>query len=69
MQAENSIENIKVEKKVDSLGRAYSTGKRKSSIARVWIKAGNGSVIVNGRKKTTIFHQNPTDCFLINRLF
>ena len=69
MQAENSIENIKVEKKVDSFGRAYSTGKRKSSIARVWIKAGNGSVVVNGRKKITIFHQNPTDCFLINRLF
>ena len=55
MQAETSIENIQVEKKVDSFGRSYSTGKRKSSIARVWIKAGNGSVVVNGRKEDTYF--------------
>ena len=55
MQAETSIENIQVEKKVDSFGRSYSTGKRKSSIARVWIKAGNGSVVVNGRKEDSYF--------------
>ena len=34
--------------KIDSLGRAYATGKRKSSIARVWIKLGSGKIIVNG---------------------
>jgi len=55
LQAETSIENIQVEKKVDSFGRSYSTGKRKSSIARVWIKAGNGSVVVNGRKEDSYF--------------
>ena len=55
MQANNTLENTIVEKKVDSLGRAYSTGKRKSSIARVWIKAGNGSVVVNGRKEDNYF--------------
>ena len=55
MQAENITENEKLEKKVDSLGRAYSTGKRKSSIARVWIKAGSGNVVVNGRKEDTYF--------------
>ena len=26
--------------KIDSLGRAYSTGKRKDAVARVWIKKG-----------------------------
>ena len=27
----------------------YSTGKRKTAVARVWIRAGTGSVMVNGR--------------------
>lgn len=38
------------EKKVDSLGRAYATGKRKDAIARVWIKPGNGRMTINGRE-------------------
>lgn len=33
--------------KVDALGRAYATGKRKESIARVWLTAGKGSITVN----------------------
>jgi len=37
------------ERKVDSLGRAYATGKRKSSIARVWVKSGTGKIIVNNK--------------------
>ena len=55
MQADNNTENKTLEKKVDALGRAYSTGKRKSSIARVWIKAGNGNITVNGRKENIYF--------------
>ena len=55
MQAENITDNSKVEKKIDSFGRAYSTGKRKSSIARVWIKPGSGKVLVNGRKEDNYF--------------
>ena len=54
MQAENSVENIKVEKQVD-LWKSYSYRKEKSSIARVWIKAGKGSVIVNGRNEDNYF--------------
>ena len=34
------------ERKVDKLGRAYSTGKRKNAIARVWVKVGSGKIIV-----------------------
>ena len=37
------------EKKIDAWGRAYGTGKRKSSIARVWIKPGRGAITINGR--------------------
>lgn len=36
--------------KLDVQGRAYATGKRKNAIARVWIKAGSGKVIVNNRE-------------------
>ena len=34
---------------IDQLGRAYGTGRRKDSIARVWIKAGKGNISINGR--------------------
>jgi small subunit ribosomal protein S9 len=35
--------------KLDKLGRAYATGKRKDAVARVWIKPGSGKIIVNER--------------------
>jgi small subunit ribosomal protein S9 len=33
--------------KLDSLGRAYATGKRKDAVARVWLKPGRGQITVN----------------------
>ena len=41
--------------KLDAQGRAYATGKRKDAVARVWIKPGNGTVVVNGRTIETYF--------------
>jgi small subunit ribosomal protein S9 len=35
--------------KLDKLGRAYATGKRKNAIARVWIKPGKGKITVNDK--------------------
>ena len=35
---------------VDKLGRAYATGRRKTSVSRVWIKYGKNQIIVNGPK-------------------
>jgi small subunit ribosomal protein S9 len=43
------------EKKVDKLGRAYATGKRKDAVARVWIKPGAGKIMVNTRDLDTYF--------------
>ena len=43
------------EKKVDKLGRAYATGKRKNAVARIWIKPGTGKTIVNGRELEVYF--------------
>ena len=54
MQASNSLED-KNEKKLDSLGRSYSTGKRKSSIARVWLQRGSGLVKINGKEENKYF--------------
>ena len=35
---------------VDKLGRAYATGRRKTSVSRVWVKYGKNQIIVNGKK-------------------
>jgi small subunit ribosomal protein S9 len=35
--------------KLDKLGRAYATGKRKNAVARVWIKPGKGMIVVNDK--------------------
>lgn len=43
------------EPKIDSLGRSYATGRRKNSIARVWLKRGSGKIVVNGRDITDYF--------------
>ena len=48
-------ENIQIEisqteiPKLDNKERAYATGKRKNSVARVWLKKGSGNIIVNGK--------------------
>jgi small subunit ribosomal protein S9 len=54
MQASNALEDTN-QKKLDSLGRSYSTGKRKSSIARVWLKRGSGLVKINGKEENKYF--------------
>ena len=41
--------------KLDKLGRAYSTGKRKNAIARVWVKPGSGKITVNGKELAAYF--------------
>jgi small subunit ribosomal protein S9 len=41
--------------KRDAKGRAYATGRRKESVARVWIKPGSGRITVNGKDETVYF--------------
>jgi small subunit ribosomal protein S9 len=41
--------------KLDSLGRAYATGKRKNAVARVWLKPGRGAIIINDKDYTAYF--------------
>ena len=41
--------------KIDAEGRAYATGKRKTAVARVWIKPGHGKITVNDRDHKEYF--------------
>jgi len=40
---------------IDTKDRTYATGKRKNSIARVWIKRGKGEITINGKKLDKYF--------------
>ena len=40
---------------MDVKERAYATGKRKNSIARVWIKKGEGKILINGKNLDKYF--------------
>ena len=40
---------------LDTNERSYATGKRKNSIARVWIKKGSGEISVNGKQLNQYF--------------
>ena len=40
---------------LDELGRAYGTGRRKESVARVWIRPGSGKIEINGRNSEQYF--------------
>lgn len=56
------------EKKVDAQGRAYATGKRKNAVARVWIKPGNGKIVINGRD-VSVYFARPTQQMVIQQPF
>jgi small subunit ribosomal protein S9 len=41
--------------KLDRMGRAYATGKRKNAVARVWLKPGPGRIKVNDKEENIYF--------------
>ena len=52
--------------KLDKLGRAYATGKRKNAVARVWIKPGKGQTPVNG-KPLDVYFARPVLRMILNQ--
>jgi small subunit ribosomal protein S9 len=48
-KVESGTQNVK-RAALDAKGRAYSTGKKKEAVARVWIKSGKGDILVNKKK-------------------
>lgn len=55
IEENNTTEQPKKEQKLDAYGRAYATGKRKTSIARVWVKPGTGNILINGKSQDVYF--------------
>ncbi|MDC0093358.1 30S ribosomal protein S9 [Alphaproteobacteria bacterium] len=49
------VTSIVREPKIDKLGRSYSTGRRKESTARVWVKRGTGKITINGKDMPLYF--------------
>jgi small subunit ribosomal protein S9 len=62
--------NVPIERKpiIDKLGRSYATGKRKNAVARVWIKPGNGKIVVNERT-IEVYFARPAQQMIINHAF
>ena len=56
------------EPKLDKFGRSYGTGRRKDSVARVWIKPGTGKYVVNGKDLEGYFAR-PTLRMVVNQPF
>lgn len=45
----SSAEVVVKQSVIDSSGRVYGTGRRKTSVARVWLRPGSGKITVNGQ--------------------
>ena len=50
---ETNVKNSKI--KLDFKDSKYATGRRKTSIAKVWVKKGSGKIYVNGKIFTDYF--------------
>ena len=48
--------------------RTYATGRRKTAVARVWLKPGNGNFVINGREDE-IYFSRPTSRMVIRQPF
>ena len=49
----NSANSEKI--KIDFKDSKYATGRRKTSIAKVWLKKGSGQILINGKKYEDYF--------------
>ena len=55
-QINNKITNKKIN--LDFKDSKYATGRRKKSIAKVWLKRGSGNIHVNGKKMADYFQKS-----------
>ena len=55
MESQLSTEPVKKPIKLDFKDSKYATGRRKRSIAKVWLKKGSGNIHVNGKKMVEYF--------------
>ena len=55
METQLNTEHITKEIKLNFKDSKYATGRRKKSIAKVWLKKGSGNIHVNGKKMVDYF--------------
>ena len=68
MSEENIVNIEDASPKLDSKERIYATGKRKNSIARVWLKKGSGNILINGKSMKEYFSR-PVLQMIVNQPF
>ncbi len=55
VKKQNQIKSRERLRIVDKFGRAYATGRRKTSVSRLWLKEGTGKFIVNDKPLESYF--------------
>ena len=55
MENQLNSDSVKQKIKIDFKDSKYATGRRKRSIAKVWLKKGSGNIHVNGKKMVDYF--------------
>jgi len=68
MESQSKSEPLKEIVKLDFKEGKYATGRRKTSIAKVWLKKGSGNIYVNGKKIIDYFKKTNLQT-AINRPF
>ena len=57
METQINAETKNKKVKLNFKDSKYATGRRKKSIAKVWVKKGSGNIHVNGKKMIEYFHK------------
>ncbi len=55
MEVQTNIESKNKKIKLDFKDSKYATGRRKKSVARVWLKKGSGNIYINNKKIADYF--------------
>ncbi len=61
-----NISTVSNKIKLDFKDSKYATGRRKSSVAKVWVKKGSGNIFVNGKKMKDYF-KRPVHQIIVTR--
>ena len=68
MESQLSPKSSNKKIKLDFKDSKYATGRRKSSIARVWLKKGSGMIYINGKKMNEYFKKTNLQISVIRPL-
>ena len=61
-----NVSTVNSKIKLDFKDSKYATGRRKSSVAKVWVKKGSGNIFVNGKKMKDYF-KRPVHQIIVTR--